>query len=58
MNRKTLTQLDKVDQVVTTMSLEDMEPTDRMKKDLIRVATGRKTPEQLLSEIKKRYTNE
>lgn len=44
-----------VDQVAATMAVEDMPLTDQAHQNLIDVATGRKTTDEIAAEITKRY---
>jgi|MucameStandDraft_1065616.scaffolds.fasta_scaffold111114_1 hypothetical protein len=47
----------KVNQVIANLEIENMHVTPEMKKDLAKVASGEKTTEQIIQEIKKRYTH-
>lgn len=44
-----------IDQVAATMAIEDMPLTDQARQNLIDVATGRKTTDEVAAEITKRY---
>ena len=46
-----------INQVEATMTIENMPLTEQAKQNLIDVATGRKTTEQVAEEIRKRYTH-
>ena len=46
-----------IEQVAATMAIEDM-PLDRQTyENLVQIATGAKTADQLISELKKEYAN-
>lgn len=44
-----------IDQVAATMAIEDMPLTDQAYKNLIDIATDRKTVDEVINEITKRY---
>lgn len=44
-------------QVVATMSIEDMTPDSRTIENLEMIASGDKTADQVINEIKKEYEN-
>lgn len=44
-----------IDQVAATMAIEDMPLTDQAYKNLIDIVTGRKTSDEIIAEITKRY---
>ena len=46
-----------INQVEATMTIENMPLTEQAKQNLIDVARGRKTTEQVAEEIRKRYTH-
>ncbi len=46
-----------IEQVVATMEIENMPPTEQEIQNLIDIAEGRKTGGQVREEIKKRYRN-
>lgn len=46
-----------IDQVAATMAIGDMPLTERAYNNLVQIATGEKTVEQVIEEIKKEYTD-
>lgn len=46
-----------ISQVVATMSIEDMAPDSRTLENLEQIASGDKTADQVINEIKKEYKN-
>lgn len=44
-------------QVVATMAIEDMPIDKQTRENLMQIAAGEKTAEQIISEIKKEYKN-
>lgn len=46
-----------ISQVAATMAIENMPLNRQAQENLVQLATGEKTAEQLISEIKKEYTN-
>lgn len=52
----TAEQQDMIDQVAATMSISNMPLTDQCYADLIATLTGEKTEEEVIVEIKQRYT--
>lgn len=45
------------EQVEATMNIENMPLTEQARKNLTDAASGRKTPDQIAEEIKRRYRN-
>lgn len=56
MKKLTAEQQDQINQVEATMEIEGMPLTEQARQDLIDIAAGRKTVEQVIEETKKRYT--
>lgn len=48
---------DMIDQVGATMAIENMPLTEQAHKNLLNVASGEKTADQMAEEIKRRYKN-
>ena len=46
-----------IDQVAATMAIEDMPLNEKTYSYLAQLATGEKTIDQIINEIKKEYTN-
>lgn len=44
-------------QVAATMAIEDMPINEQTRENLMQIAAGEKTAEQIISEIKKEYKN-
>lgn len=51
-------QEDQIQQVIGTMRIENMPLTEQAHRNLIDIASGKKTTEQVISEIKKRHIHE
>ena len=46
-----------IDQIAATMAIEDMPLNEKKYSYLVQLATGEKTIDQIINEIKKEYTN-
>ncbi len=53
----TLQQQYDIDQIAVTMAIEDMPLNEKTYSYLAQLATGEKTIDQIINEIKKEYTN-
>lgn len=53
----TISDAEKIVQVAATMSIEDMPLTKQAYQDLADIASGRKTEEEVIEEIKKEYAS-
>jgi len=47
-----------IDQVAATMAIENMPLTEKAYQNLVQIATGEKTVEQVIEEIKREYTTD
>ena len=53
--RYSLSTADKVIQVISTMEVENMHLNNTAKKNLILMATNKKSPEEVIQELKNKY---
>lgn len=57
MTKLTPEQTYKVNQVIANLQIEDMNITEQAHKNLVELASGKKTTKQIIQEIQRRYTH-